>query len=77
MFAGPFDVSVFNLAEMIPATSIYYETRHEAYQKLCEMTGQDFGHDAARWQKWGREHGMCYPGASDVPDRSPPAASTH
>jgi hypothetical protein len=62
MWASPFDVLLFNLAEVLPEKSLYYTPREEAYRQLRETTGQDFGYDIARWEQWGREHQQCFPG---------------
>lgn len=66
MWGSPFDVLLFNLAGMLSEKSPYYQPRQEVYRQLCEMTGQDFGYDVARWQRWGRENQKCFPGVSDL-----------
>jgi hypothetical protein len=33
-----------------------------AYQRLKELSGQDFGHDDGRWEEWGIRNGKFLPG---------------
>lgn len=65
MFASPIEVLIMNLRQELPAYSLHYLSKEEAYEELKRETGEDFGPDAEKWTKWGREHGRFYPRAGD------------
>jgi hypothetical protein len=62
MWASPFQVLLYNLREWLPETSLHFISREEALRRLREMTNQDFGSDDFRWEQWGREQRLFYPG---------------
>lgn len=41
-----------NLKQLIPRDSRVYMTREQAYEKLKEYSGQDFGNDIQAWETW-------------------------
>ena len=46
-----------NLAEQMPSRfTLGYMTKEDAYERLKEMTGQDFGYDLDAWKAWLRKH---------------------
>jgi hypothetical protein len=46
-----------NFREELPEYALYFLPREEAYAKLKEFSGRDFGYDDKRWEQWGRENG--------------------
>lgn len=62
MFASPFQRYLLNLRQELPHTSMYYMSQDEAYSKLKELSGQDFGYDDAQWELWGVANGQFLPG---------------
>jgi hypothetical protein len=62
MFASPFMRHLANLRQQLPAGSLYYMARETAYEKLKELSGEDFGYDDKRWEKWGVENKHFLPG---------------
>lgn len=62
MFATPFQRFLANLGGLLPPTALYYLPKEEAYRRLKELSGQDFGHDYKLWEKWGLEHDEFLPG---------------
>jgi hypothetical protein len=67
MWGAPFEIALLNLCQMIPASSVYYITREEAYERLKHVSGEDFGFDPLKWEAWGREHGQFLPGWQGLP----------
>jgi hypothetical protein len=47
-----------NLRQQVAKESMAYMTREAAYQGLRNSTGQDFGYDADKWEKWIEENGL-------------------
>jgi hypothetical protein len=47
-----------NLREEVAEESMAYMTRDDAYRGLRDSTGQDFGYDADKWEKWIEENGL-------------------
>ena len=62
MWASPFQVRLYNLRQLLPEQSVYFLPLEVALRRLREETGQDFGYDDARWEQWGREQRLFYPG---------------
>jgi hypothetical protein len=62
MWASYFQWLLYNLQQLLPATSIYYLPPEEAHQRLQQLTKQDFGYDACRWEEWGRANDQFFPG---------------
>lgn len=58
MYASPYGHALMNLCQFFPEDSIYYLTNAEALQRLREMSHEDFGGDARKWEAWGKEHDM-------------------
>jgi hypothetical protein len=46
-----------NFRHLLPEDSLYYVPKNEAYEKLKQFSGQDFGDDEKLWEQWGRLHG--------------------
>src|SRR5262245_24383102 len=59
MRASGFDWLLTNLRAMFSPSGLYYLPRDEALLRLRSLTGQDFGHDAARWAEYGRRKNLC------------------
>src|SRR5262249_12121164 len=57
IFPPPFLKYLSNLRRESAEGSLYYVPKEEAYQKLKEFSGQDFGYDDRLWEQWGRERG--------------------
>src|SRR5262249_32743289 len=59
MFTNPprFLKYLCNLRQEVPEQSLYFLPREEAYAKLKQFSGQDFGYDDKLWEQWGRENG--------------------
>ncbi len=62
MLASPFHWFLLNLRQELPPTSLYYLPKEEAHQRLVERTGQDFGYDDKRWERWGVDNHQFLPG---------------
>ena len=56
MWATPFQICLANLRQDIPPTWSCFMSQEEAYEKLKQIAGQDFGYDDKRWERWGREN---------------------
>jgi len=41
-----------NLKQAIPPNAMPYMKREDAYNRLKELTGQDFGYDHDQWENW-------------------------
>lgn len=53
----PYEGLIKNLRQDIPKTQLReYLTREQAYERLKQWSGQDFGLDADRWQSWAAEN---------------------
>ncbi len=49
---------LLNLEEKIGKGRREYLNRDAAYEKLKDLTGEDFGYDAEKWRMWIKEHGL-------------------
>jgi hypothetical protein len=45
-------IYLFYLTEKGDPGDLFRPTPEAAYEKLKELTGQDFGHDAEAWRRW-------------------------
>ena len=45
-------ILILNLKQKLPEGSMAYMQKNEAYLALKKCTGQDFGDDIDKWQKW-------------------------
>ena len=48
----PLQGLLMNLNQEIEAGRREYLSKEQAYEKLKELTGQDFGYDVEKWRKW-------------------------
>ncbi len=51
-------ILILNLQGKIPEGSMAYSRKEDAYLALKKWTGQDFGDDIERWEKWVKENGL-------------------
>jgi hypothetical protein len=55
------ELYLLNLKGEIQEGRREYTTKDRAYQKLKELTGQDFGMDPVRWEAYLKEHDLLTP----------------
>ena len=48
----PFELLLANLKGEIPNRRREFRTKADAYATLKRLTGQDFGENAVKWEKW-------------------------
>lgn len=73
MIASFFDRYLMNFIEQLPANWSYYLPKDEAYEKLKQLSGRDFGEDIEAWIHWARENRLtiCYKNAFPRPAQTP------
>ena len=57
MWATPFEKLLLNLKGAMPESLPDYLPKAQAYERLKNLSGEDFGYDIHRWESWGCEHG--------------------
>ena len=57
----PIELCIANLRGDFPPGAIGYQTEDEAITELKQRTGQDFGKDSAKWEKWLQENPETIP----------------
>ncbi len=53
---GPLQLLLANFKEEIPQGRREYRAKADAYTSLKRLTGQDFGEDFPKWEKWIRKN---------------------
>ncbi len=54
----PVEGFLLNLQQKIEKGRREYLPRDAAYEKLKDLTGEDFGYDAEEWRTWIKKHGL-------------------
>jgi hypothetical protein len=70
MWGSLFERYLLSLCEEIPPQSLHFMTREEAYEQLKQLSHEDFGYDALKWEEWGREYGQFLPGWKGLSKKS-------
>jgi hypothetical protein len=63
------------LAGRIADTRLEYCSKDQAYERLKNLTGQDFGNDLEKWKQWLTRNGLLRLPRQQIDDDSPSAES--
>jgi hypothetical protein len=63
----PGEIYFENLAGTMNPNSLQYMSKELAYERLKQMTGQDFGFDVDRWKAWLVNEGLIHLSPSSHP----------
>lgn len=59
----PEELALANFKGEIPEDERGFMPKHEAYERLKELSGKDFGQDVEAWEEWVREQ------SADIPSK--------
>jgi hypothetical protein len=63
----PCEIYFANLAGTMHPSRLEYMSKELAYERLKQMTGQDFGFDVDRWKAWLVNEGLIHLSPSSHP----------